>query len=95
MAPFLGAEIKDVQLPAFISKRLLRTASFSAQAGLAALSEAWEDAKLDGIPPERVGLIVGGSNFQQRECVQMQDAYQHRLRFLCKRNKIIYLMLMN
>jgi len=81
-AAFLGAEIASVSMPGSVSRSLLRTASFSAQVALATLYEAWHDAKLDAIDPERIGLIVGGSNFQQRELVQVHDAYRHREAFL-------------
>lgn len=81
-APFLGAEIPDLSIPESVSRSLLRTASFSAQVALATLHEAWNDAKLDDVDPERIGLVVGGSNFQQRELVQVHDAYRGRERFL-------------
>lgn len=79
---FLGAEIKDFLLPETISKAILRTASFSAQVVLATINEAWNDAQLDKVNPERIGLIIGGSNFQQRELVQTYNSYQDRLSFL-------------
>jgi malonyl-ACP decarboxylase len=56
--------------------------SYSARVALITLAEAWNDAKLDGVDPARVGLIVAGSNFQQRELVQTYDAYRTRLEFL-------------
>ena len=79
---FLGAEIASLQLPASIPPRAVRTASFSAQAALATLSEAWHDARLDAIDPARIGLFVGGTNLQQRELVQTHEAYGERLDFL-------------
>jgi len=79
---FLGAEIPDLSMPDSIPKGLLRTASFSAQVALATLDEAWNDAKLHDVDPKRIGLIVGGSNFQQRELVQTHQAYQNRLPFV-------------
>jgi malonyl-ACP decarboxylase len=79
---FLGAEIASLQLPASIPSRAVRTASFSAQAALATLSEAWHDARLDAIDPARIGLFVGGTNLQQRELVQTHEAYGERLDFL-------------
>lgn len=82
LAPFLGAEIASLSMPESIPRSLLRTASFSGQVALATLHEAWHDAKLDEVDPTRIGLIVGGSNFQQRELVLAQDTYRDRVQFL-------------
>ncbi|MDO9104222.1 MAG: beta-ketoacyl synthase N-terminal-like domain-containing protein [Methylovulum sp.] len=79
---FLGAEIAALDYPAALSKSLLRTASLSAQVAMITLYEAWEDAKLHSIAPERIGLVVGGSNFQQRELTQRHQEYQDRPCFL-------------
>nr|WP_052210353.1 beta-ketoacyl synthase N-terminal-like domain-containing protein [Xanthomonas cannabis] len=79
---FLGAEIGELMIPETIPRGPLRTASLSAQAALAALHEAWCDARLDDVAPERVGLVVGGSNVQQRELVLLHDAYRERVPFL-------------
>ncbi|UXI65996.1 beta-ketoacyl synthase N-terminal-like domain-containing protein [Tahibacter amnicola] len=81
-APFIGAEIADLRMPATIPTAMLRNASWSAQAALATLHEAWEDAGLENVDPDRIGLIVGGSNLQQRELVQNQIKYQDRIEFL-------------
>jgi malonyl-ACP decarboxylase len=48
----------------------------------ATLYEAWQDARLDNIDPLRIGLIVGGSNFQQRDLVNAQAANAKRFRYL-------------
>lgn len=80
--PFIGAEIAELSLPASIPRSLLRTASLSSQVALATLHEAWTEAGLSELAPERVGLVVGGSNFQQRELVQLQDTYRGREAFL-------------
>jgi malonyl-ACP decarboxylase len=40
------------------------------------------DAELDNVAPERIGLVVGGSNLQQRDLVQVHDAYRGREQFL-------------
>ncbi|SAL32861.1 polyketide beta-ketoacyl:acyl carrier protein synthase [Caballeronia udeis] len=79
---FLGAEIDALEMPESMPTALWRTASLSGQAALAALHEAWHDANLGLIAPERVGLVIGGSNFQQRELVQIHDAYRERARYL-------------
>jgi len=80
--PFIGAEIDGLAMPGSIEPGLLRTASWSAQVALATLHEAWHDAALDRIAPERIGLIVGGSNVQQRELVAVHDTYRGRAAYL-------------
>ncbi|MFK3648763.1 beta-ketoacyl synthase N-terminal-like domain-containing protein [Lysobacter enzymogenes] len=79
---FLGAEIEQLSVPEAIARALLRTASLSGQAALTALHEAWHDARLDEVAPERIGLVIGGSNVQQRELTQVHDAYRERVAFL-------------
>jgi len=64
---FLGAEIGAIAFPESISKQTLRATSLSAQAALVVLLEAWDEARLSAVDPNRVGLIVGGCNCQQRE----------------------------
>lgn len=73
---FLGAEIDGLVLPDDVA--LPRAASWTAHVALATLHEAWGDAALDGLPPDRIGLIVGGSNVQQRELIRVHDAYRGR-----------------
>lgn len=79
---FLGAEIATLAQPLQLPSSVTRTASFSAQAALATLHEAWHEAGLDDVDPERIGLIVGGSNFQQREIALMHESYANRAEFL-------------
>jgi malonyl-ACP decarboxylase len=79
---FLGAEIGDLALPEALPRSMLRTASLSGQVALATLHEAWHDAALDALAPERIGLIVGGSNLQQRELSLVHDSYRGREQFL-------------
>ncbi len=81
-APFMGAEIAELRMPDAIPMAKLRNASWSAQVALATLHEAWEDAGLDDVDPGRIGLIIGGSNFQQRELALSQLKYQDRIEFL-------------
>ena len=69
-------------MPECISRQLLRTASLSATAALAVVQEAWDEAELGQLDPQRIGLIVGGSNVQQRELVNLQDSYRERIAFL-------------
>jgi malonyl-ACP decarboxylase len=61
---------------------MLRTASLASQVAVTTLHEAWSDAKLDHVDPTRIGLVVGGSNFQQRELVEAQAANAERVQFL-------------
>ncbi len=79
---FLGAEISSLSIPESFSKKVLRTASFSGQVALITLHEAWDDGDLDAVDPDRIGLVIGGSNFQQRELIQTHEAYHDRLHFL-------------
>lgn len=79
---FLGAEIPFFDLPKNISKKTLRNASFSEKIALATIHEAWNEAKLDDIEPDRIGLIVGGSNFQQRALMQIHSAYYDNPHYL-------------
>lgn len=79
---FLGAEIAELSLPEAVPARMIRTTSLSARAALATVEEAWDEAELSQVDPRRIGLVVGGSNFQQRELVQMQHRYAERPEFL-------------
>lgn len=79
---YLGAEIGDVVFPAQLERRVLRASSLSAQLALVALHEAWDEARLHEIDPHRIGLVIGGSNTQQRELLQLQNAHQDRPEFL-------------
>lgn len=79
---FLGAEIPGLSLPEQLLPGLLRTASLSGQAALVTLYEAWEEAKLDTADPQRIGLVIGGSNLQQREMVQTHQNYADKIHFL-------------
>ena len=79
---YLGAEISNIAVPPSITSQTLRAASLSAQAALIVLEEAWSDAGLSDVDPRRIGLIVGGSNIQQRELTQVHDAHRHSSAFL-------------
>ncbi len=79
---FLGAEIGTLQLPEALPAQLLRTASWPSRVAAATLHEAWHDAHLEQVDPLRIGLVVGGSNFQQRELVNTQVAQASRFAFL-------------
>jgi malonyl-ACP decarboxylase len=79
---FLGAEILSLCIPESLPKKALRTASLSSQVALITLHEAWDDANLGEIHPARIGLVVGGSNFQQRELINIHETFQNRSHFV-------------
>jgi len=83
---FIGAELPDIAVQSKFPEYsgLLRTASWSTQIAIMAVSEAWQDAQLSSYQfnPERIGIIVGGSNFQQRYQQQIWERYQSRPQFL-------------
>lgn len=79
---FVGAELPAPVPPTRLGARELRTASLTGQVALATLEEAWTEAGLDGHDPDRVGLVIGGSNLQQRELVQAHDRHRAKPRFL-------------
>ncbi|HVI46501.1 MAG TPA: beta-ketoacyl synthase N-terminal-like domain-containing protein [Chitinophaga sp.] len=68
---FIGAEIPPLVFPGRFSAKILRSASLTTQTALVTLQEAWQDAGLDAVSPDRIGLIAGGSNLQQREYHQI------------------------
>ena len=79
---YIGAEIREIIFPASVARQTVRAASLSAQAALVALEEAWIEARLYNVDPNRMGLIVGGSNIQQRGLAQIHEDYRDRLAFL-------------
>jgi malonyl-ACP decarboxylase len=79
---YLGAEIREIVFSPNITRQTLRAASLSTQAALVVLLEAWDEARLDDVDPRRIGLIVGGSNIQQRELTQVHEIHRHSAAFL-------------
>jgi malonyl-ACP decarboxylase len=79
---YIGAEIGAMIFPPGFAKHKVRTASLSALAALIVLHEAWSEARLSDVDPRRIGLIVGGSNIQQRELDQVHESYRDRSEFL-------------
>ncbi|WLQ38953.1 beta-ketoacyl synthase N-terminal-like domain-containing protein [Streptomyces laculatispora] len=79
---FLGAEMGEPTLPGSITARTVRTASLSAKAALTTLYEAWHEAGLEEADPSRIGLVIGGSNVQQRELTLLHARYADRPEFL-------------
>lgn len=79
---FIGAEIDAVSIPKHISPKLQRSISWTAKVALTTLGEAWVDAMLEQVDPYRIGLIIGGTNLQQREITLMQEQCQSKIDFL-------------
>lgn len=79
---YLGAEVGEIALPAGTRPQAVRTASLSAHAALAVLGEAWTAARLSEVDPRRIGLVVGGSNVQQRELTCIHEKYRESAEFL-------------
>jgi malonyl-ACP decarboxylase len=79
---YIGAEIREIMFSPDIAKQTLRAASLPAQAALAVVQEAWTEARLSDFDPCRIGLVVGGSNIQQRELTQVYEDYRGRTMFL-------------
>jgi malonyl-[acp] decarboxylase len=73
---FIGAEIDHLQLPSPFSEETFRNTSLTAKVAALTLYEAWQDAALDDIDPKRIGLIIGGSNTQQRQLYLLSNPYR-------------------
>jgi malonyl-ACP decarboxylase len=74
--PFIGAELPDP--PQILSPRLSRQTGLTGQVAIAVIDEAWQEAQLDLIDPNRIGLVVGGSNLQSREHMLLLQSYIDR-----------------
>jgi malonyl-ACP decarboxylase len=72
---FIGAELPAVSPPEGMAARTLRAASFAGQVALATLHQAWTEARLAEVDPSRIGLIIGGSNLQQRELLHVHEGF--------------------
>lgn len=79
---FIGAEIAALSYPKLLSEKLLRKASFSGHVAMITLHEAWMEANLDAVDPARIGLVIGGSNIQQREVLLTYEIYKDRSFFV-------------
>lgn len=79
---WVGVEIDGAAVEAFYSDRFLpfRAASLSARMGLACVAQAVEHAGLDSrnVDPEKIGVIVGGTNFQMRSLVETWERYREK-----------------
>jgi len=79
---YLGAEIGEFTFAPSLGPQVRRAGSLSAHAALVVLQEAWDEARLFEVEPHRIGLVIGGSNLQQRELVQTHETYRDRTEFL-------------
>lgn len=70
---FIGAELGFLALPDWMEKWDQNGISLTGKAALLTSSEAWADAELDKVDPYRIGLVVGGSNVQQRHLHNMRE----------------------
>ncbi|HEY0837829.1 MAG TPA: beta-ketoacyl synthase N-terminal-like domain-containing protein, partial [Azospirillum sp.] len=70
---FIGIELPEP--PEVLPRRVARTTGLTGRVVAAVLDEAWREAGLDALDPERIGLIIGGSNLQAREHLLTQQAY--------------------
>lgn len=87
--PFIGVEMPEP--PALLPPRLARTATLSSRAAISVLDEAWNEAGLDAADPERIGLVVGGSNLMTRERVIALRDYSGRLAYVPPRHGHMFL----
>lgn len=79
---YIGAEMCEMHPIPGVARQTMRAASLSAQAALLVLDEAWNEAQLSEVDPCRIGLVVGGSNIQQRELERIHEEYRDRAEFL-------------
>lgn len=86
---FMGVEMPDP--PELLSKRVARTAGFGARVAVAVLDEAWREAELADVDPERIGLVVGGSNLFSREQLLAVRDYAGRQAFIPPRHGHVFL----
>ncbi|WP_321335690.1 beta-ketoacyl synthase N-terminal-like domain-containing protein [Breoghania sp.] len=87
--PFIGVELPDE--PESLPPRLARTTTFSARVALKVLREAWADAGLEDVDPERIGLVVGGTNLMSREQALAASRYADRLAYVPPRHGHMFL----
>jgi len=72
--PFLGVELPDAP-PEVLPRRVARTTGLTGLVLAAVLAEAWDEAGLDRVAAERIGLVIGGSNLQSREHYLIQQKH--------------------
>lgn len=75
---FLGAEVSELNYLDSFSKRVLRKSTYTGKMALATIKEAWEDAGIHEVDSNSIGLIIGGSNVQQRELFKITKKYMNQ-----------------
>lgn len=88
-SPFIGIEMPSP--PDILSKRIARTASLSGATAVSVVAEAWNEAGLDAVDPERIGLVVGGSNLMSREQALAVKDYSDRRAYIPPRHGYMFL----
>lgn len=79
---FLGAEVDKLNYLDHFSKGVLRKSTYTGKMALVTIKEAWDDAGLDEVDSNSMGLIIGGSNVQQRELLQITKKYMNQLYYI-------------
>lgn len=87
--PFIGVEMPEP--PVILPARVARTATMSSRAAISVLDEAWRDAALDSVAPERIGLVVGGTNLMSREQAIASREYSDKLTYVPPRHGHMFL----
>lgn len=88
-APFIGVEMPEP--PEALPPRLARTATLTSRVALTVLAEAWQEAGLDNVDPERIGLVVGGTNLMAREQALAARDYADKLAYVPPRHGHMFL----
>jgi malonyl-ACP decarboxylase len=78
----VGSEIPGPIASRFDHLPSWATASLTARVAVATLDEAWQEAQLHTLDTARVGLVVGGSNVQQREALLARERQAADPRFV-------------
>ena len=80
---YLGAEMEAVEgLEGIVPEKILRQASLPSQAALAVLAECWAEARLSEVDGRRIGMVIGGSNLQQRDAARMHENLRDKASFV-------------
>lgn len=86
---FMGVEMPEP--PEILPPRVARTVGLGGRAAIAVLDEAWREAGLEAVAPERIGLVVGGANLSSREQLLAVHAYADRLAYIPPRHGHVFL----
>ncbi len=79
---FIGAELTDFSPPLRLQSLRLRQVGLPAQVAVSALEQAWQQAQLDTAGAAEVGLLVGGSNLNQRQQYLHNHRYSEKVAFV-------------